>query len=231
MRRPRRITAWSYSRWTTYDTCAGKAKFKFIDKLPDPAGPAAERGLEIHNTAERFVTQHLNHGFCEFDLESPLDTWKDDFDDLIETLRSSSESFVEEQWAFTDEWEETGWFDNDAWCRVKMDVAWRKGGHGVFVDYKTGKMRDEHDEQADLYAVAMLVRFPNLRTVRGEFWYVDQDSIQPYEYDAAEIERLKEEWNRRGTVITTAEEFPFNPGRHCRWCAYARDQGGPCQNG
>lgn len=228
---PKRIKSWSYSTWATYDECQGKAKFSRIDKLPDPPGPAAQRGNEVHDTCERFVLQHIEHGFTSEVLEDPLDTWADDFDELIEILRAADEYWIEEKWAFDKDWEETEWFAKDAWCRAKMDVAWRNKLTANFIDYKTGRIRDKHDEQANLYAVCCYVKIPNIRSVRGAYWYLDEDVIQPYEYDIEALKILYETWNRRGLEITTATQFPFTPGRHCSWCAFAASKGGPCRHG
>ena len=48
----RRITTWSYSRWTTYEDCPARARYKFLDRLPDPSGPGEDRGTALHKAAE-----------------------------------------------------------------------------------------------------------------------------------------------------------------------------------
>ena len=50
-----RITSWSFSRWNVYNTCPAQAKYKFIDKLPEPGSPAMDRGSAIHKGVEQYI--------------------------------------------------------------------------------------------------------------------------------------------------------------------------------
>ena len=49
------IAAWSFSSLQSFEQCPRKVAFRQVDKIPEPSSPAAERGSEIHNLAERYV--------------------------------------------------------------------------------------------------------------------------------------------------------------------------------
>ena len=49
------ITAWSFSRYSTYKQCPAKLKYSAIDKLKEPPNAAMARGAAIHTLAEDYV--------------------------------------------------------------------------------------------------------------------------------------------------------------------------------
>jgi hypothetical protein len=52
---------WSFSQWETYDTCPQKWKYQSVDKLPRmPPGPAAARGLDMHDRCENYITGQID---------------------------------------------------------------------------------------------------------------------------------------------------------------------------
>lgn len=220
------IDAWSYSRWGVYDKCKLKAKYKIIDRVPTETSPAMERGNDVHSSAENYI-----HAECGGTLHEALIGWEADFLVMWSEIEEANEWGVEEQWAFTNTWERTEWFAPDVWVRIKQDVYWYRAKTGWTVDYKTGKIReDEHEEQAELYAVGMYVKFPHLISVEVAFWYIDQEVIHSYEYKKKDLVKLLKKWNNRGKEITTAVNFPAEPGVHCRWCDFRASNGGPCRH-
>ena len=55
------VTAWSYSRLELYERCPFAFHQKHIAKLPDPGGPAMQRGNIIHKLAEEHALGRLTH--------------------------------------------------------------------------------------------------------------------------------------------------------------------------
>lgn len=52
---------WSFSQWENYDGCPQRWRFKSVEKLPSlPPGPAAARGLDMHDRAERYIKGEIN---------------------------------------------------------------------------------------------------------------------------------------------------------------------------
>jgi CRISPR/Cas system-associated exonuclease Cas4 (RecB family) len=215
-----KLNAWSHSRWDTYEACPLTAKFKYIEKLEEEQGDAAKRGQRIHEEAEALLSSNGS-------LTPELEVFSKEFAKLKSKKNVKSEAL----WAFTDQWVPTGWFDKDCWCRVKTDAHYltKRNSVLVVIDYKTGKIREtKHEKQMELYALAGMLQYPNVRTIQTELWYIDQGEIHDSQFDASERDDLIKKWQARIKRMLSDETFKPCPGTHCRWCSYSRKKGGPC---
>lgn len=217
-----RITAWSYSRWATYEECPFKAKLKFIEKLPEPSGPAAERGTLIHKMAENFLMGKLKT------LPPELEKFKKQFLEL-----KKRKPTCEGDLAFTDRWAPTGWFSPDAWLRIKMDAEARDVKDPTIldiVDHKTGKQRDGYAKQMGLYGLGGLLKYPTVQLARVALWFLDHGTVVPLEVARSSVVKMKAEWMKRVTPMLTDTRFSPKPSAEaCRWCAFKKAKGGPCK--
>src|SRR5512138_3826489 len=102
-----KITAWSYSRYTTYMDCPRKAFYKFVKRMPEPGSEAMERGDAIHKTIEAY----LNGG--KRVLPKEIHSKSKEYYKLIKGRGPK----VEMEAAFNVRWERVDWFDRSAWCR------------------------------------------------------------------------------------------------------------------
>jgi hypothetical protein len=215
---PQKITQWSYSRYACYRTCPAQAKYKHIDKLPDPGSPAMERGIAIHKLAEDYATGRLKA------LPDELAKFKAEFADL-----KKRDPLCEQEWAFTDKWEPTGWLDKDAWVRIKTDAAYTLKGEGHVIDHKTGRVRlGEYAEQMELYALAGLLMFKDIRQVHTRLWFLDHGEQDTAMFVRKDIDALKRKWAARTKFMLADTRFAAKPGNQCRWCPYSASKGGPC---
>lgn len=217
---PQKITQWSYSRWSCYEDCPAKAKYKFIDRLSEPGSTAMDRGSAIHKMAEEWVAAPKATA-----LPVELKTYADDF-----KLARRGRPIVEQEWAFTINWEPTGWFAKDCWCRVKTDlVFWRKD-ELVIVDHKTGKRRDDHLKQLSLYAIGAFLMYDSIDKISSELWYLDQGKPQTFaQYERSELPDMKEAWEQKTKAMLNDTMFAPKPGNSCRWCHFRKENGGPCK--
>lgn len=221
---PPRIKAWSFSRWSTYEECPAKAKYAYLDRLPQPDSPALARGQEVHAKAEGYVRGTIA------ELPSEFDDFASDFAELKKELDVA----VEEEWAFTSDWEPTGWFEKGpkaAWCRVKVDARVRKDDGAVVkvIDHKTGRVYPYHDKQMELYALGALLMFPTAEVVETELWYLDQGKVDGLEFSATERDELIATWEDRVRPMLTDTTFGATPSpKACRFCPFAKSRGGPC---
>ena len=69
------IKSWSYSKLLDAEQCMLRVKYKHIDHIPEAKAPAAERGTQIHQMAEDYVSgklkklrPELRHFATEFDV-------------------------------------------------------------------------------------------------------------------------------------------------------------------
>ena len=171
------ITAWSFSRLKDFEQCPLKAYKKYVEKLSQDHmdRTAADRGTMVHTACENFV-----QGKGDFIKE--MAKFRDYFADL-KIKYEAGDVILEEDWGFTKDWEPTGWFDDNVWCRMKLDnfrVIERNDDGDPIVgapsDYKTGKKYGNevsHGQQGQIYAVGSFLRYPTLEVATVELIYLD----------------------------------------------------------
>lgn len=221
------VKSWSYSRLIDFETCPLRAQFKYIDKVPEEKAPAAERGTEIHQMAEDYVSGKLK----TFPIE--LAHFAEEFD-ALKTKYKKKQVSLEGDWGFDKDWLITDY--KSAWVRIKLDarVAMSKT-HSVVVDYKTGKRAGneiKHGEQVLLYGLAELLREPNVETVDVELWYLDINELVRNSFTREQLMRYLPSFEKRGIRLTTATKFPPTPSTFtCKWCPYGPNKGNQCTYG
>ena len=230
------IKAWSYSRLVDFEQCKLRAKFKYVDRIPEPARPlpagktehANDRGTRIHDAAERYVRGGV-------ELIPELKPFQAEFLDLRNKFSHGMVS-LEGEWAVNRDWAPVAWSDRDAWARIKLDAFVRLSKtHAVVIDYKTGRKYGneiKHAEQTQLYQLASFLRYPELETIDVELWYTDQDDLTHMKYTRQQGMRFFQNFNQRGIAMTTATEFPPSPNVFsCKWCPYGPKGTGDCDKG
>lgn len=230
------LTAWSFSRYQTYQQCPAKLKYSAIMKLKEPKNDAMERGSMIHLLAEHFVKGEIKGKF-----PPELVNFKDELTRLRTMYKKISQSMaVEDQWAFRADWSETTWGDwNECWLRIKLDLAHHEDDETLIVtDWKTGKFREdknaEYLEQLELYALTALLLHDHIQTVKPRLVYLDIGVVyplvgEPIIYTRADIPRLKKAWEKRVAPMLSDTVFAPRPNNLCRFCHYRKDNNGPCQ--
>lgn len=231
----KKITSWSFSRYSTYRQCPAKLKFTAIDKLKEPPNEAMARGSHIHALAEHYIKGELKK----------LPPELKQFDGLFSQLKAAFKrrtllNVVEDSWAFTKSWTRTTW-DNwsECWLRIKLDHALSVDGETLVInDWKTGKFRqdscEDYQEQLELYALAALLLYPHIKQVRPRLVYLDLGMIYPKDdepiiYTRADVPRLKKLWLQRTKAMLSDTKFAPKPNRFCQWCHFRKANGGPCR--
>ena len=223
---PTKFTAWSFSRYNDYVKCPRYAKYKHLDKLPEPGSSALERGSHIHELAQVFAQKNARTK-CPPELET--------FEAEFRVLQKSRATLaVEQQWCFTSGWKQTGWFDRDAWCRQIVDARVMDKERNVLriIDHKTGKINDAHLNQLSLYGLAGLITEPTVDGVEVELWYLDHGVQKPDAvkvYTQKDMAGLKKEWEAKVRPMLNDGTFREKPGKACTWCHYSKGKGGPCK--
>jgi CRISPR/Cas system-associated exonuclease Cas4 (RecB family) len=227
-----RLTAWSFSRWKDYCKCPFLAKCKHVDKLKEPENEHLLRGSEVHSQAEDYVKGKLHK------LPKALQVFSAEF-----KATKKAKALTEQEWAFDDQWRKVDWFSKQAWLRVKVDAFYliteKTGSSGqgrfavttvVIIDYKTGKEREEeHAEQRSLYALAAMLMYPDASRVVVQHQYLDSGAIAEETYTADTVEGLKQLWLKRTRIMLLDTRYKPNPGKHCGWCHFRKENGGPCK--
>ncbi len=226
------ITSWSFSRYNVYKECPAKAKYKFIDKLPEPGSAAMDRGTHIHKLAEDYAKAAIPR------LPTELKLFKEEF----AALKKQKVKFIEESWTFKADWSLTNWNDwSGAWLRVKLDAAYINAEHNVLVviDHKTGKFSEhknaEYEEQLQLYGLSGLKKHPTVDAVSPRLWYLDQGIIHPNPeheeivYERKDEKYLEKLWQSKVKKMLADTTFKPTPGNACRFCHFRKENQGPCK--
>lgn len=228
------VTAWSYSRLAMWEQCPFAFKCKNIDKIKEEQSPAMARGDRIHKIAESFVMSPAAGDGYVLPAESDLPPELRKFARLMMELQRMPADIkvVEQQWGFSKNWRATGWFGNETWLRVKIDV-------GVvypdctadMIDHKTGKKYDNHGDQLELNSLALMCRFPQVGHVTARNWYLDSGEEMVLEFDQSDKSDFMAKWEARVAPYFADRMFAPKPGNYCNRCAYSRSKNGPCKFG
>lgn len=235
---PKMITSWSFSRYSDYQQCPAKAKYKHVLRMKEPPNDAMARGTAIHTMAEDYIKGKLRS------LPAELSRFKDEFKYLRGRFKKKLDSIVvEDTWAFKKDWSRTT-FDDWVNCvvRIKLDCAYivEEGGLTVMYipDWKTGKFRPDKNadyiEQLELYALAALILYPHVDIARPQLKYIDEGVTyppddQPLIFKQEDKARLIKLWSKRTKAMLNDKSFAPRPNNLCRYCHFRASNGGPCK--
>lgn len=228
------ISAWSFSRWSTYTECPAKARYKFVDKLPEPQHPAAARGEAIDKWAREFIEGKRSS------LSAELVKLKAGFTRLRQGFKQRRVK-AQLEIAVTREWKPTGWFSGDAWGRFKLDVlelvpaVKKQPALARVIDVKSGKLRTGDDtpyeDQLESYAVGALSTAVGA-IVAPELWFTDHGVVMPSDrrpvVKLADLAKLQQRWTQLVTPMLSDTVFSPRPGSYCNYCHFRKDNNGPC---
>lgn len=240
------LTSWSFSVYTQYVRCPFSVCLEKIQRvrMVEPPNPHFAKGDCAHTLAEQCVAGKGRMPPLVKRIPSPekgappIVVDMSALKDRLAKLRGRK-ALVEQEWAFDRQWNPVDWRDwNRAWVRVKTDVCAHEPDPPVvdIVDWKTGKVHPEHAQQRSLYAAAGL-RLVQIGALAGgskdvrltaEHVYVDTGQTATEEFTMKDLKPLQREWAARVKGMMADTEFKTHPGRHCRWCKFARSRGGPC---
>lgn len=230
----KRITAWGPSRLALYNDCPAKAKYKHIDKLPDPGGPAMVRGNKIHAAAEAYIWKRTNVRHPDLKHAKIMA--------LLRQLRkAASEKRVrtELEIALNKQWKPCEWLAPEVYVRIKLDVVLfsKDGTSAEVIDWKTGKAytageKPEYVDQLSQYSVILMSAFPKLGRVESRLVFTDAgQEVQVPEGNLARdnLAAAQRHWDMAAKPLLTDTLFKPKPGRSCAYCPYSANKGGPCQ--
>lgn len=215
------VTAWSYSRLNTYEQCPLKFKLTVIEGLKEPGSAAMDRGAEVHKQGELYLKDHVKelpdvYKLLALEMEA------------AKALQAKSELEV----TFTKDWGITGWFEKDAWVRIKIDIMVLDKDTMRIIDIKTGKNRGGYEAQLELYAIAALVLYPDIKHIVAELWFVDTGEIVATSHGAythAMLPDLKRKWEARVLPMFEDTIWPARPNSFCGFCHFRKANNGPCE--
>lgn len=240
---------WSFSQWENYNSCPQRWKFKSIMKLPgSPPGPAAARGLDMHDRAENYIKG-------EIDLETavrgdPTKRFGDKkpaiihqkYIPILDNFKNhpNGDRGTERKMAFDSEWSVCAPTSRFASCVAVLD-AYRYGGAMGSVDnaekvlrigeWKSGSPKDTHADQRKIYAMFGLRLWLAYRVEVTTYYLEDTAPPVRLVAKAGDFDKLRAIWQQRIDLMQRDMLCSPRPGQHCFWCDYAKKKGGPCSFG
>lgn len=225
------LKTWSYSTYNAFQRCPRRVYLEKIQQEPQPAleipdgktEHPLDRGSRIHEAAELYVTEDV-------ELIPELIQFAECFKAVrrLQVLEPI-DMVVEEEWAFTADWNVTGWHSDDAWLRMKLDLLLIRGSEGCLVDYKSGRRHGNeisHMMQAQLYQLGAFIRYPELTHITTEFWYVDVGEIAQAHFHRGYGMQFLPLFTQKGKEITDEVVFKAKPSPYaCKFCPYGKING------
>jgi CRISPR/Cas system-associated exonuclease Cas4 (RecB family) len=206
----------SYSSKKVYAQCPKRWYHQYILGEREPAGKAAERGTRIHEALENFF---LGGQYPVLSGEVALTEWEP----LMHELKEKG-AVPEAELAVTADWEPTKFGAKDAYFRGKADLILQDEDTLVILDFKTGRIYPEHEDQGAAY-IAMHAPSGTMST---GFIYLDHPlDIREFTYSPEDRDAVISELRKEIEVIRNDSEYVARGGDHCRWCVASwRNRGG-----
>lgn len=210
---------WSLSQYNLYKKCPTAFKFRVVERRPDPAGPAAARGTDIHAQLEGYLATGNWAGNIPAYARAKAE--------MMRTIGYGSEIKL----ALDEAWKPVEWKDPKAWVRCVIDALRIESEEVLMGEWKTGRVYDDHVNQRRLYLCMVLSAMPEIKKGKIETIYADLGHSEPAELTREGLAAEQEYWKVAVVPMLTDTFFSPRPGNHCRGCAFSRDKGGPCVAG
>lgn len=217
------ISAWSFSRYELYALCPLAFKLKNIDKVPEPTSPAMQRGRDVHKALENYLRGEQN---LPPEVKHPFHV------KLYGEMRAlpADNKVFEQQWGFAQNWKPTGWFDRagkpKTWFRAILDFGTLYDDNTFdAVDHKTGKKYGENAEQMELFAFAVMCKYPVVTDVTTRLEYLDSGDEEIAEFPVSDRALLQAKWEAKVAPMFTDTVFAPRPNDKCRFCHFRKSNG------
>lgn len=233
------IPTWSYNRLEDHTICNFRGLLKYGLKLTPPVRPpehkantAKQRGIDHHTAHERFVKGEISADDLPKDIIKQLP--KLDWVAAQERYAQNPASFIiEEEWAWTRDWQPCDWFAKDVWGRAKIDRGeWLDPEQSAIevTDVKTGKKfgnEVKHSLQMQLYAGICFMRFAQLQTCKVRLQYTDEGKETLRTYTREQAMLFVKLFSERAAKMTDMKVHKPDPSkRNCAYCDYGPNNGG-----
>lgn len=205
----------SYSALKQYENCPKRYYLQRITKaVKDVGGEASIHGDRVHKDLEARVKDKVALPASLAEHEPTVVA--------LETLalRRGATLEAEVEITINDKYHPTGWWDDDAWLRSKIDVLMCAGSDAVILDWKTGKRRPDFT-QMDLFALMVFLTRPQINRVVTSFYWLPERASDKRVYTRDEEGALIVKLTTMVTRIEKSlreENWPAKPSGLCRYC-------------
>lgn len=206
--------AHSYSSMKMYQNCPKRYYHQRITKeVVDEGGEATIYGERLHKMIEERLRDN-----------TPLPDEAKGYAPMVEAvlkgLGSDYTMLIEQEMTLNRKLKPTGWWDEDAWMRSKLDVLVLRGDTAINLDWKTGKRRPDFD-QLELFALQVFAHHKAVKEVTSCFVWLKDKAMDRQTYHRNNIGEL---WSNLLNKVSRIErslhenEWPARPSGLCRFC-------------
>ena len=202
----------SYSALKLYDNCPLRYWHQRIAKtVTDPGSEASLYGERIHKSIELYLRD---------DVELPDELSKLKPTLLVLRQAAYTKLVAEEEVTLTRDFKLTGWWDDDAWFRAKLDVLLIANNNALIIDWKTGKRRPDF-AQLELFALVTLLKYPEVDVVNTAFVWTRDMACDAETFSRAQQQDLLNSLLAKTARVeqsAATNNWPAKPGPLCRYC-------------
>jgi hypothetical protein len=203
--------AHSYSAFKQFNNCPKQYQMQRITKVVKPSfGEASVYGNRIHEQLEQRLRD-----------KTPLPAESAKYELLCQSFEKlPGHILVEQEMTLDAKLHPVGWWDKDAWLRVKADVLVLHDDTAVVADWKTGKHRPDNF-QLVILAACTFKHYPDIQKVRASFVWLKDMRMDSTDYARADEPTL---WNmiyadvHRIEAALKEDTWPAKPSGLCPWC-------------
>lgn len=206
-----KLMSWSHSRIDDFKRCPRMFFEKNIAKtVPFEQTEVMKEGDRVHKMLDQRIRNTVALPIDYKHLE-PL---------VLSIVNAPGETMAEQRMTLSDKLQPTGWFSDDAYCRVIVDVMKINRDRGFMGDWKTGKIKfDEH--QLKLFAATGFLFYPSLTQITTAYIWLKSKALDPKVYRRADLPKM---WSELLVEPTRMQDYanrnywPERPGPSCRYC-------------
>ncbi len=210
------VVPWSWSSLQSFETCPWRHYLTKITKeIVEPTTPALADGRATHKALEDGVNgKPMYSGYAKY---IPI----------VEKVRAAKgQKHTEIKFGITSNFQRTGFFDKNVWCRGVIDLAVIGENTGVLIDWKTGKPKIDSD-QLKLFSAAGFAMYPFLKKMKTGYAWLDHNKIDAETYYREDVPLIWQEFAPRIKRMEIAQErndWPCKPSGLCGWCPVGRNR-------
>ena len=212
------MTAWSYSSLTAFETCPRQYHItRVLKAVTQPETEEQRWGNEVHKALELRVREGV-----------PLPPKLVQFEPIAAKILSSKGAvFAEQKIGLTDQLEPCGFFDTNCWYRGIIDVGVVHTLTVSLLDYKTGKIKDDHN-QLDLFSAAYMSAHPEVKSAKSGYIWLKHGKMTCKSLNREKVPIIWHDFRYRVDRLNTAyanEKWVPNPSGLCKgWCPVGRER-------
>lgn len=206
---------WSLSKWRDFEQCPAMYYAKNVSKKwKDFPNDAMERGRKMHKLLEDSI---------KYDLELPaeLQHMEPAIKSIVGMRAAGAAVYPEMKFGVSKQYGKVEFFDGERLrVRLVLDVFVKDDNKLLIIDWKTGKAKTEHKEDAEFYgALAHICFGPTSTSVM--YSYIDAPEATFMVDCGAQATEVAATWWKKfdyADRIIAGGNPPVEPCNACSWC-------------